>query len=83
MYSENKGADQLRGYREAGLCLFYAHADCWFSDEVAHAAIFRHKKKYQSLDYRQCKSVTIFLLVISQNLHVLAQKDIPSQLSIP
>ena len=48
--SENKGADQLRGYREADLhlcfrlcrftakliCIFvFAYADCWFSHEAA------------------------------------------------
>ena len=34
--SENKGADQLRGYRTAKLiCVFvFAYADCWFSHEV-------------------------------------------------
>ena len=30
--SENKGADQLRGYREA----VFAYADCWFSHGAAH-----------------------------------------------
>ena len=29
--SENKGADQLRGYREADLAFVFAYADCWFS----------------------------------------------------
>ena len=33
--SKNKGADQLRGYREADLRLCFAYADCWFSHEVA------------------------------------------------
>ena len=33
--SENKGADQLRGYREADLRLVFAYADCWFSHEAA------------------------------------------------
>ena len=33
--SENKGADQLRGYREADLRLCFAYADCWFSHEAA------------------------------------------------
>ena len=34
--SENKGADQLRGYREA-ICVFvFAYADCWFSHAAAH-----------------------------------------------
>ena len=43
--SENKGADQLRGYREADLrlCLNFAYADCWFSHEAAH--IMKKKKK--------------------------------------
>ena len=30
--SENKGADQLRGYRG----FVFAYADCWFSHEAAH-----------------------------------------------
>ena len=36
--SENKGDDQLRGYRTAKLiCVFvFAYADCWFSHEAAH-----------------------------------------------
>ena len=35
--SENKGADQLRGYREADLRLcFRIYANCWFSHEAAH-----------------------------------------------
>ena len=36
--SENKGADQLRGYREADLiCAFVsAYADCWFFHGAAH-----------------------------------------------
>ena len=34
--SKNKGADQLRGYREADLRLFFAYADCRFSHEAAH-----------------------------------------------
>ena len=35
--SENKGADQLRGYREADLrrLFVFAYADCWFSHEAA------------------------------------------------
>ena len=35
--SENKGADQLRGYREADLRLFvFAYVDCWYSQAAAH-----------------------------------------------
>ena len=34
--SENKGADQLRGYREADLRLGFAYANCWFSRDAAH-----------------------------------------------
>ena len=35
--SENKGTDQLRGYREADLCLcFRIDADCLFSSAAAH-----------------------------------------------
>ena len=33
--SENKGADQLRGYREADLVFVFAYADCWFSHGAA------------------------------------------------
>ena len=36
--SENKGADQLRGYREADLRLCFAYADCWFSLPLRHLA---------------------------------------------
>ena len=34
--SETKGADQLRGYRKAGLRLASAYADCWFPHAAAH-----------------------------------------------
>ena len=34
--SENKGADQLRGYREADLRLFFAYAKSRFSYDAAH-----------------------------------------------
>ena len=35
--SENKGADLLRGYREADLRLsFFAYSKCWFSHGAAH-----------------------------------------------
>ena len=34
--SENKGADQLRGYREADLRLCFRNAKCWFSHDAAH-----------------------------------------------
>ena len=34
-YSKNKGADQLRSYWEADLCLCFVYADCWFSHEAA------------------------------------------------
>ena len=33
--SENKGADQLRGYREADLRLCFRLSDCWFSHGAA------------------------------------------------
>ena len=34
--SENKGADQPRGYREADLCLYFCiYAKRWFSDDAA------------------------------------------------
>ena len=37
--SENKDADQLRGYQLTAklICVFvFVNADCWFSHEVAH-----------------------------------------------
>ena len=34
--SENKGADQLRGYREADLHLFFAYAKSRFSHNATH-----------------------------------------------
>ena len=35
MCSENKGADQLRGYRKADLRLcFFAYAKSWFSHDL-------------------------------------------------
>ena len=34
--SENKGADQLRGHREADLRLCFAHAKHLFSDDTSH-----------------------------------------------
>ena len=36
-WNENKGADQLRGYREAGLRLLFSHdAYCLFSAKEVH-----------------------------------------------
>ena len=35
-YSENKGADQLRGYREADLRLCFAYTNMRFSHDAAH-----------------------------------------------
>ena len=41
--SENKGADQLRGYL---ICAFvFAYADCWFSHAVAN---IEYKEKHQT-----------------------------------
>ena len=37
--SENKGADQLRGYREADLRFFFAYAKCWFSHDAAQICL--------------------------------------------
>ena len=40
--SKNKGADQLRGYREADICAFvFAYADYRFSHVTAH--FFHHE----------------------------------------
>ena len=36
MYSENKGADHVRGYREADLRLHFAYAKIRFSHDAAH-----------------------------------------------
>ena len=38
-YSENKGADQLRGDREADLRLVFAYAKSRFSHDVAHIKV--------------------------------------------
>ena len=35
LYSENKGTDQLRGYREADLCLCFRKCKRWFSHDTA------------------------------------------------
>ena len=37
--SENKGADQLRGYREADCVFVFAYADCWFSHGAAQMLV--------------------------------------------
>ena len=47
--SKNKGADQLRGYREAD----FAYADCWFSHEAAHIA-----KGYQMIVHKSSPKTT-------------------------
>ena len=39
MSSENKGADQLRGYCEADLHLCFHLADCWFSHGAAQMSV--------------------------------------------
>ena len=36
LFSENKGADQLRGYCKADLRLCFHIHKCWFSHDVAH-----------------------------------------------
>ena len=42
--SENKGADPLRGYREADLHLcFRIYAKCWFSHDAAHIVLSEDK----------------------------------------
>ena len=43
--SENKGADNLRGYREADLHLGFAYAKCWFSHDTAQT---RHLKYHEA-----------------------------------
>ena len=44
--SENKGADQLSGYREADLRLCFRIYKCWFSHDAAHFSLssFRAQK---------------------------------------
>ena len=37
--SENKGADQLHGYREADLRLCFRSAKCWFSHDAAQITV--------------------------------------------
>ena len=41
-FSENKGVDQLRGYREADLRLCFRICKCWFSHDAAqfNSAVF-------------------------------------------
>ena len=49
--SENKGADQLRGYREADLRLVFAYAKCWFSHDPAQFTLAEpHIFKVQSVN---------------------------------
>ena len=48
--SENKGADQLRGYREADLRLCFRLCRLLFSHEAAHI-IFLHSLNYFILIY--------------------------------
>ena len=46
LYSENKGADQLHGYREADLRLCFLHnAKSWFSHDAAHMEVGHSKKQ--------------------------------------
>ena len=45
--SKNKGADQLRGYREADLCLcFCINAKRWFSHDAAHLFLIYQGQKF-------------------------------------
>ena len=56
-YSENKGADQLRGYRDADLRLCFAYAKSQFSHDAAHL-----------LSYPVCmKSLWLFIESSQQN----------------
>ena len=43
LFSENKGADQLRSYREADLRLVFAYAKSWFSHDAAHMSLVERK----------------------------------------
>ena len=40
--SENKGANQLRGYRT----FVFAYANCWFSHAVAHVVSLSYRKRF-------------------------------------
>ena len=40
--SENKGADQLRGYREADLRLCFRVCKCWFSHDAVQLSVVLH-----------------------------------------
>ena len=44
--SENKGADQLRGYREADLRLCFRICKRWFSQDAAHMSDVPKLKTY-------------------------------------
>ena len=52
LFSENKGADQLRGYREADLHLCFRICKCWFSHDAAH--IFRSSDRLHRLSFLNC-----------------------------
>ena len=39
--SENQGADQLHGYREADLCLCFRTCKYWFSHDAAQIMYFK------------------------------------------
>ena len=53
LFSKNKGADQLRGNREADLRLcFRIYADCWFSHVEAHILIIMHFRQLSTPDLR-------------------------------
>ena len=43
--SENKDADQLRGYREADLCLCFRICNVGFSHDAAHLFIYERNNK--------------------------------------
>ena len=42
--SQNKGADQLCGHREADLHIVFAYVKCWFSHGAAELFISTHKQ---------------------------------------
>ena len=71
--SENKGADQLRGYREADLRLcFRIYAKCWFSHNAAqmYVGIFYvcEAQREHNLPKDRSLKVLIMILEIFYNL---------------
>ena len=72
--SENKGADQLRGYSLTAklICIFvFAYADCWFSHEAAQLLNWHHNLE---VNHIMRKPKMWFLTRSDTNRAVPAQK---------